>query len=499
MTEKHPLPQTTPEAIGVPSEAVERFIRQLEGEGLCMHSVLMVRHGKITAEAYWKPFTRDTKHRMYSVSKSFVSIAVGILIGEGKLALDDRIDRFFPDKIPAGCHPWTLQTTVRDLLMMAAPHDQSTYSDKDPDWADTFFQTEPNHQPGRIFSYNTSATVMLLIIVKRITGVEFVEYLQSRLFEPVGMSEDIRCIETPCGHEWGGSGILCTPRDLARFALICLNQGRHGGRSLVPEDYVVAATSRQIDNTVENGDRETQYGYGYQFWRTRHNGFACIGMGGQLAICLPDQDFVLVTTADTQSMSSGISTIFRTLWTVIFPYLDINQKTALPENPAACDRLMNLTANLSLLTVNGAWTSALTARITGKIYQMADNRMGIKHVRFTFDVEHSKSKLDYDNATGSHALLFGFGHQERQQFPENHYYGSRIGIPLGRGYDCHASAAWVTDHSLLIICYLTDDYFGTLNMNFVFDDQGETVTVLMRKAAEWFLDEYNGFADGARI
>lgn len=498
MMEKHPWTQTSPESVGLPSAAVASFLRKLAEEGLCMHSVLMIRHGQLAAEAYWKPFDEDTRHRMYSVSKSFVSIAIGILIGEGKLSLDDRVDRFFPDKIPPDCHPWILQTTIRDLLMMSAPHRVNTYSDRDPDWADTFFQTEPNHQPGRIFSYNTAATVMLLIILRRITGVEFIDYLRPRLFELAGFSEDITCIETPCGHAWGGSGVLCTPRDLARLALICLNGGRFQGKQLVPEDYVKAATSRQIDNSVENGDAEMQFGYGYQFWRTRHQGFACVGMGGQLAICLPEQDFILVTTADVQAMSGGLSTIYRALWTEIFPHLTggTSVAAALPENPDAQADLQKLISGLSLLTVQGRTTSTISSRISGKKYRLAENEMGIREVAFTFDQAAGSGEMAYENATGRHKLRFGFGHQERQLFPETHYYGRKIGVALGRGYECHASAAWAMERSLLITCYLTDDYFGTLKINAAFDEQGKTMTLLMRKAAEWFLDTYDGFADG---
>ncbi len=520
MAENMPLPTTSPESIGIPSEAVSRFLQKLHEADLCMHSVLMLRHGKLAVEAYWKPFDQASMHRMYSTSKSFVSIAIGILIGEGKLRLDDRAASFFPEKVPADLHPWILQTTIRDLLMMATPHDVNTYGENDPDWVDTFFRTPPSHLPGKIFSYNTSATVMLLVIVRQITGVEFLEYLRPRLLEPIGISEDIWCIETPCGHEWGGSGVICTSRDLMKFALVCLNRGRFGDTQLIPEDYITAATSRQIDNNVENSDVESQFGYGYQFWCTRHNGFACRGMGSQFAICLPEQDFILVTTADTQAVSTDAAQIYRLLWSEIYPHLV--KGDVLPENPDGQEMLQRQIDGLSLLTVQGESTTPLMNDINGKTFIMSENKMGISSMQFLFDqnpqgasgpesndgsmqakrerksdnplLQASQGHLHYENKTGRHTLHFGFGHQVKQEFPEVHYYGKRIGIPLGKGYECHASAGWVLDNSLLVICYLTDDYFGTLKMNFVFDRN--SVTVLMRKSAEWFLDDYVGFASG---
>ena len=155
---------------------------------------------------------------------------------------------------------------------------------------------------------------MLCILVRRVTGKEFLDYMRPRLLDPLGISPEAWCVETPCGHAWGGSGVLFTARDLAKFALFCMNRGRVGDDQVVPESYMADATSRQIDNIVANGDSEHQFGYGYQFWRTRHNGFACRGMGSQLAVCLPDHDFVLVTLGDTQAIPSACAAIYDALW-----------------------------------------------------------------------------------------------------------------------------------------------------------------------------------------
>lgn len=491
-SEQFPLPSVAPEAVGLPSEAVARFIRKLEDKRLAMHGVMMMRRGQVAAEAYWRPFDRERKHRMYSTSKSFVSVAIGILQGEGKLSIHDRVAQFFPELAPPDLHPCIAAATIRDLLVMATPHfhGRCTYSPAAPDWAATFFSTPPTHLPGQIFSYDTTATFMLCAIVKKVAGLEFTAYLRDRLFIPAGMSEDIWCIESPCGHEWGGSGVMCTMRDLAKFALTCMQGGRINGRQLIPADYIRAATARQIDNALTATDAEHRYGYGYQFWRTRHNGFACRGMGSQLAVCLPEQEFILITIADTQAIPAGAALIYEALWTEILPHLQANSQ--LPENRAQESALRKLIAGLSLLTVEGEMRSETARRIDGKTYRLSENAMGITSLRFTFGRE--RGAISYENRTGKHTLSFGFGHQQRQAFPETHYYGRRIGTPRGTGYECHSSAAWVTPASLLVYCYATDDYLGTLKMQFAF--AGDTVTVLMDKAAEWFFGEYVGFASG---
>ncbi|NMA09224.1 MAG: serine hydrolase [Clostridiales bacterium] len=488
---KFEFPMTTPEAVGIPSAAVERFLMRLENKRLPMHSILMLRRGKLVFETYRKPFDVNRKHRLYSTSKSFVSVAIGILIGDGKLALDDLVTKFFPDLVPEDLHPYTAAATIRDLLMMATPHlrnDSCTYTPQKPDWAASYFQTLPTHLPGKIFSYDTTATMMLSIIVKRITGVEFTEFLRDRLFIPAGMSEDIRCIETPCGHEWGGSGVLATPRDLMKFAYTCMNGGVINGQQLIPADYIKAATSKQIDNTFTAGDYEHTFGYGYQFWRTRHNGFACRGMGAQLAICLPDQDFILVTTGDTQAIPSATCVIYEALWTEIYPYLE--KYVSLPENPDAYEKARARWDGQEIIHVEGAATSPMAERISGVTYRSSGNELNFTSLCVTLNGD--TGTLAWTNATGAHTLPFGIGKQAGSRFPETHYYGSRIGTPAGYGYDCVTSAAWVTDSTLHLVCYAIDDYIGTLRMEINFEDN--TATVQSIKFAEWFFDEYYGLA-----
>jgi len=482
----------TPEAAGIPSSAVLSLIDRLEDKKLPMHSMLLLKGDRIAAEAYWKPFDESFRHRIYSSSKSFTSVAIGILAGDGAFSLDDRVVDFFPEYKAkfAPLHPYTEKTTVRDLLKMTTCFNVPSYVDFD-DWTEAFFRLPAAHLPGQSFRYDTLATVMLCMIVRRVAGVEFMELLQKRLFDPAGMSENIQCIQTPCGHDWGGSGVLCTTRDLAKFAFICMNEGRWGSEQLIPRDYIQTATSRQVDSTVSVNDPEHQYGYGYQFWRTRF-GFACRGMGCQLALCAPASDLILVTTADTQAIAKADSIIYDAFDHCILKKMS---DTPMPENPSGLEILQARVANLSLCVVDGAKTSPMSAAINGKRYVLDENSMKMKYVRFTF--EDDEGVWAYENATGAHEIRFGFGKQVRQAFPETCYFGRTMKQPANRGYDCHASAAWCMDHSLLLCVYATDEYFGTLRMNFVFSEGA--VTVQAEKFAEMFFDDYQGFTSGTIV
>ncbi|MBR6747418.1 MAG: serine hydrolase [Clostridia bacterium] len=490
---RYELPVCTPESVGIPSSAVQRFLEKLEEKRLPMHSVLMQRHGKMLFETYWKPYDQDRKHRMYSTSKSFVSTAIGMLAGEGKLSLDDKAVSFFPEYITEDLSPYTAETTVRDLLMMAQPfaRDAYAYSDQDPDWTLRFFQTKADHKPGKLFLYNTLSTVMLCMIVKRVSGEEFTDYLRTRFFEPAGMNTDIWTIKSPCGHDWGGSALHCTSRDLMKFAMVYMGEGFFNGKQIVPAGYARDAVSPLIDNSMTASNHTEEWGYGYKFWRHQY-GWSCRGMGSQLAIAFPAYDFILVTTADTQALSGGDRIIFESAYEELLPYLQ--KDAALPEDAEAAAALQAYTGKVcrELICTEGEKTSSFADAVNGRTYRMDENKMQLKWMRFRF--EGDEGVWEYENATGVHAIRFGLGHQVEGVFPETHYYGKKIGEPLGRGYEIHTSAGWIRDDNLKLTVYATDYFIGTLRINFSFD--GDIVTAYATKNAEWFFQEYQGFATG---
>jgi CubicO group peptidase (beta-lactamase class C family) len=478
---------SSPESLGIPSSAIISFIERIDREQTCMHGFLLLRKGKIAAEAYWAPYTENSMHRMYSVSKSFVALAVGLMVDEGKISLDDQVVKFFKDKAPEDIHPYLSQTTIRDLLMMATPHSENSYTRYDKDWAATFFSKTPSHPPGTIFSYDTAATVILNTIVERISGVPFLEYMRDKLLDPIGFSRDAWCIKTPEGTSWGGSGVICRLRDMAKLAYVCMNKGRWEDKQLISEEYIRAATSKQIDNSIQGS-----HGYGYQIWMNEDSGFAFRGMGSQFAFCFPDKDFLFACIADTQGAGptgTGIEDCFRE------EILRKISNVALPDDPDTNELLKNRMKDLKVLPQRGKMTSSFEAKVNGKWYSMNENPMGITRMRLIF--KGDEGIWEYKNASGDHQIRFGIGKKVRGPFPETHYFGERIGTASGECYDCLASAAWVEEHKLNMLIYITDIYLGTLKITLSF--RGDQISIFMTKVAEWFLDEYQGFAGGVVI
>lgn len=475
----------SPEEVGIPSWAILRFLDRIEEERIALHGFLVIRHGKVAAEGYWPPFSAERLHRMYSVSKSMVSLAVRLMVDEGRLSLSDHIAAFFPDKLPERVHPYIEQSTVRDLLMMATPHSENAYTRYDRDWVKTFFHKEPSHLPGTVFAYDTATTVVLTAIVERLSGMPFLEYMRPRLLDPVGFSPSAWCVKTPEGGSWGGSGVLCALRDMACIALVCLNGGRWNGKQLISEEYVCAATSRQIDNSQFHGEQ----GYGYQIWRTLYNGFAFVGMGSQLAVCLPDKDLVFACIGDTQGQGATGVGIYAALWQEVYPALS---DACLPEQPEDTARLRNRLASLAFAVPVGGYSSPIAGVVSGKWYTMNPNPMGITETRFLFNDDGGI--WEYVNTQGMKRLAFGFGTYAAGKFPQEGYFGEQIGTASSDLYDCQVSAAWAEKNKLNLIIYITDIYLGTLRVTVTF--RGDEIALWMTKVAEWFLDEYEGFAGG---
>jgi CubicO group peptidase (beta-lactamase class C family) len=476
----------SPESLGIPSRAILNFLQRIDAERICMHGFLLVRHNKIAAEGYWAPWSADRKHRMYSVSKSFVSLAVGMMVGEGRLTLDDRVAKYFPDKVPEKLHPWLAASTVRDLLMMATAHSTTSYTRKDPDWVWTFFNRPPSHPPGTIFSYDTAATVVLTAIVERLAGMPFLDYMRPRFLNRIGFSADAWCVRTPEGGSWGGSGVICTLRDLAKVALTCINGGMWGEEKVLPEEYVCAATAKQIDNSIRGN-----CGYGYQIWRENENGFSFRGMGSQYALCFPDREFLFTCIADTQGAPSG-SPIPDVMWEEIYPHLS---DVPLPEDREAHAELCAKIERLAVLPLPGNSDAPVRSIVNDAWYALEDNPMGITRMRLSF--QGDQGTWEYTNGQGDNVLRFGIGRVLAGKFPQRNYFGEQIGSIGGIEYECLASAAWIDEQTLNLEVYITDIYLGGLRISFAF--KGEEIGVFMTKQAEWFLDEYEGFAGGKRL
>lgn len=310
-----------PVKAGVPCASISRFFDELEALPFDIHSVIMIRGGKIFLERYYAPYERDTLHRMYSVTKSLVGLAILCLADEGKVDLDTSITSYFPE------YPTEYKdikdTTIRNMLMMRTAHKRTTYkADLSSDWVKSFFITEPTQIPGTVFSYDTSSSHTLGALVEKITGMELLDYLRIKFLDKIGFSKSAYCLKDPFGVSIGGSGLMATPLDVAKVANLVMNKGMENGEQLINPELVTLAVSNLSPTDMHCKHTDEQQGYGMQFWRTRNNGFMLYGLGGQMAICLPDKDFIFVVTADAGEYKDGTQMIRDIFWNEIYNSID---------------------------------------------------------------------------------------------------------------------------------------------------------------------------------
>jgi CubicO group peptidase (beta-lactamase class C family) len=333
------LPRSTPEAQGVSSAAIGEYIETADHQVNTMHSFMLVRHGKVIAEAWWKPEAADKPHVLWSLSKSFTSTAVGLAVAEGKLSLDDPVIKFFPDVCPAEPSENLKAMRIRDLLSMSCGHDTEPKRNDSEPWVQTFLKHPVPHKPGTHFLYNSMGSYMLSAIVQKVTGQTVIEYLRPRLLKPLGI-ENPTWDSSPQGINCGGWGLSVRTEDIAKFGQLYLQEGKWNGKQLVPASWIEQATSKQVSNGTDP-NRDWTQGYGYQFWRCRHNAFRGDGKDGQFCVVLPDQDAVVAITANTHDMQAELNVV----WDKLLPAFE---NKPLAKNKAEQQKLRDLVARLKV-------------------------------------------------------------------------------------------------------------------------------------------------------
>ena len=398
------LPRSLPQTQGVASGGLLDFVNTVEKANLNLHSLMVVRHGQVVAEGWWAPYAPQLKHTLYSLSKSFTSTAVGLAVAEGKLTVEDKVVSFFKDDLPAAISDNLAAMRVKDLLTMTTGHDKeptpNMRADGNKNWIKVFLAHPVEHKPGTHFVYNSGATYMLSVIVQKLTGQPVLAYLKPRLFDPLGIEGADWEVDSN-GINTGGWGLRVRTEDIAKFGQLYLQKGVWNGKRLLPEAWIADATRGQVQSA--GGKRKADendwlQGYGYQFWRCRHDAYRGDGAMGQYCIVLPNEDTVIAITSETSDMQA----ILDAVWNNILPAL---QGAGLSADKASADPLKQKLKSLALLPPVMASTSPVAAKISGDNYGLADNRLKAKSASLTFGKDGCIFKLRDDR--GDHQVTCG--------------------------------------------------------------------------------------------
>jgi CubicO group peptidase (beta-lactamase class C family) len=316
------LPRSTPAAVGVSARAISALLDRLEAPGVEGHSLMVVRHGQVVAEGWWAPYSAGRPQLLYSLTKSFTSVAVGLTIADGLLSLDDRVVEVLPDHVPADLSEQGRRLTVHHLLSMTAGHRTDSLAEawllEPQDLIKGFLRVPFADPEGTRHTYDNATTFVLARMVERVTGRGLPELLDERLFQPMGI-EHAEWDRVGDGAAFGFHGLHLTTEEVAAFGELLLRGGRWDDRQLVPRDWVERATRQHIGvGQFEDGCWDGSLrGYGYQFWVSLH-GFFGDGAYGQQCVVVPSHDLVVVVTgAVTQEQAMP-----KAIWECLLPGLD---------------------------------------------------------------------------------------------------------------------------------------------------------------------------------
>lgn len=370
--------RATPESQGIDSERLLACVEALAAETDSVHSFMMLRHGKVVAEGWWRPYAAEHNHVLFSLSKSFASTAIGIAAAEGKLCIDDPVLKFFPDQAPKDPTWQQKQMRVRDLLSMTTGHETPPSAQADEITVKSFLSAEVPHQPGTLFKYNTAASFMLSAIVEKQTGEKLVDYLKPRLFEPLGIENPV-WDENGEGIALGGYGLRVRTEDIAALGQLYLQEGEWKGRRLLSKEWVREATSKQASNG-SNPKNDWSQGYGYQFWRCRHGAYRGDGAFGQFCVVLPEQDAVVAITSGYGNMAK----IMNILWEKLLPAFHY---VAIPENEEGLAALEKKLGSLVLPMPQGEQSKARLDQVSGKTYSFQINDANYESLQLVADAK----------------------------------------------------------------------------------------------------------------
>ncbi|MEN3330688.1 MAG: hypothetical protein V7641_53 [Blastocatellia bacterium] len=454
------LPRSSPEAQGIASSDILAFVQAADEQVDTMNSFMLMRHGQIVAEGWWGPYDAQTPHVLYSLSKSFTSTAVGLAIAEGKLSLDDEVLKFFPEDAPAQPSANLRAMRVRDLLRMATGHQTEAQLLRDEPgttsqpWTKKFLAHTVPFKPGTHFLYNSPGTYMLSAIVQKVTGMTVLDYLRPRLFEPLGI-DNPSWVTSPQGISAGAYGLFVRTEDIARFGQLYLQKGMWKGRQLVSKAWVEEATALQTANG-SSPKSDWDQGYGYQFWRCRHNAYRGDGAFGQYCIVIPELDAVVAITSGVRDMQS----VMNLVWEKLLPAMKANP---LPEDAAARRQLEAKLASLTVRLPAGQATSPRAAKLSGRWYEFPENNRAIQAVALDFN--SGSPALIVRTAGGETRTPIGIGSWAKSRS------GFANGLDQFLSVPAHplvaASGAWTADDifTVKMVAYETP-FYTTLAFRF---------------------------------
>lgn len=413
------IPRSTPAQEGVDAQHILDFLDEIAAKKLELHSLMIVKNGKVITEGWWHPYSAEQYHGCYSVTKAFVCMAVGFAEEEELLFIDDFLSDFFPEKLPENPSVNLLSMRLKDLLCMACGIPQEVDLVGVEDSVKAFMADEVTDQPGTVFRYNSICTHMLLKVVEKVSGMDIIEYLTPRLFVPLGI-EQIRWDKNPLGEYMGGWGIHITTETLAKMGQMLLQKGKWGEKQVVPQSWVELISGYKIDNGDPNSTEPSDFGCGYcyQLWNCLEEGsFRLDGAFGQVSMVFPQYQLVIAITEGAGNAQHTFDTVRKHL-------LNTAEETGC--NPEADALLAERLQSLSLNEAKIGVPSSLVPAVSGTVYRFSPNELSL--------IPDTQRKMSFETNCGIHSLSLTFGEEEAEFCWKEGNRENRVNLGLDGNY-----------------------------------------------------------------
>lgn len=386
-----------PNEVGMNSHSIMDFINLTESnKNINLKTFVLTKDDKIVTSLEKEPYRIDEQHLLFSMTKSFTSLAIGIAYDKGLIKLNDLVVDFFPNQLPKVKSKNLQEIRVVDLLSMTSGIHDNTYAELYPqqDWVKAFLAQKFLHKPGTYYRYSTHATHMLSVILQKVSNMSLHEFLDEHLFRPMDISKPNWEI-APDGYVAGGMGLSLSTEAILKIGILLLNKGMYNGRRLISEEYLSQATRAQVKKHSEIGRTDRFYSgqyYGYQFHIDYKGNFRMDGAFGQLCLVVPDKNTVVVAT----STNSNIELLLKLIYEVLLED-DINK-----DNRDSMIDLDTITKRLSYYEpkYNQKITPSWIENFIGKKCILYPEINNIDLIQLIFNVNHltiHTTKIDSEN------------------------------------------------------------------------------------------------------
>jgi len=456
-----------PETVGYNSSSLKELRDKLDNNNLRIHTLVISKGDKIFFNINNGIYNEKSIHRMYSETKSFVGLAIGLLYDDKKIKLTDKLSKYFPEYIDKHTDKVLLNQTIEDTLKMGTCITcDSWFTSPIKDRVELYFKQKHNRKCLSKFEYDSAGSMVLSALIEKITKKDLYSFLYSRILKHLGYFKDAYMLKTPSGRTWGDSGMMCSTLATLSLGKFLLDKGRVGNKQLLSKEYIAKATRSYLSTKNENA-RCKKYGYGYQIWMAK-DGYAFLGMGNQVTIIYPKLNIVVSMTGNAfDKVPFARDFIFDNVYKVISKKEKLNHKKINYSNKIDIFKNVSISKDLIKKYSNKIFISNSFI----KEFKLTD-----KSISFLVNKKTYKINL-IDKKTTKTTIKDIYSKDRIVKLPKYDIYDLYVGVEES------------SNNHLLLQGQIMGDYFSVIKLDITFKDK--TAIFKLTKYAENFINKYN--------